>query len=462
MFLGRDRELAKLEQMYAGSAFECAVIYGRRRVGKTTLIGEFIRNKKAIYYTATETSARENLESMSRAILGITPEAGEAFPVYARFQDALDAVHERAKTKRLIFVIDEYPYVAASYQGFSSLLQKQIDLKFKDSRLMLILCGSSMSFMEGEVLGYKSPLYGRRTAQFKIQPFGYFETRLFFPRWKPEEQALAYAVTGGVPQYLAFFDAGRPAAENIRKNFLDPNANLFEEPLNLLQQEVREPAQYNAVIKAIATGSTKSSEIADRTGLQSSALAVYLRNLISLGIAVKEEPVTGDSRRKTLYRIADSMFRFWYRFIPGHTALIQRGMAGEAWRRIQPQIPAFMGGVFEDICKEWLWRENSREKLPLSFIQAGRWWGNDKTRRQETEIDILAFSDSGEAIIGECKWTGTQVSAGILQTLEERSGIFPYKNKFLYLFSKSGFTAACKKRAAQTGARLVSFAQMNS
>jgi AAA+ ATPase superfamily predicted ATPase len=229
-----------------------------------------------------------------------------------------------------------------------------------------------------------------------------------------------------------------------------------------LQQEVREPAQYNAVIRAIATGCTKSSEIADRTGLQSSALAVYLRNLISLGIVMKEEPVTGDRKRKTRYRIADSMFRFWYRFIPGNTALIQGGMADEAWRRIQPQLSAFMGGVFEDICRQWLWRENGAGRLPLTFTSAGRWWGNDKIRKQEAEVDILAYSDSAEAIIAECKWTNARVPADALETLEERGRIFSYRNTYLYLFSKTGFTAACKKRAAQTGARLVDFAQMNA
>jgi AAA+ ATPase superfamily predicted ATPase len=284
---------------------------------------------------------------------------------------------------------------------------------------------------------------------------------MFFPQWKPEEQAIAYGVTGGVPQYLSFFDKNKSAADNIKKNFLNHNANLFEEPVNLLQQEVREPSKYNAVIRAIAKSCTKSSEIAGRTGLESSALAVYLQNLISLGIVIKEEPVTGDSKKKTLYRIADSMFRFWYSFIPNNTALIQSGMNSEAWRMIQPQIPAFMGGVFEEICKEWLWKENSLGKLPITFINAGRWWGNDKIRKQESEIDIVAISANDSAIIGECKWTNAQVQADVLKTLEERSRIFSYKNKFLYLFSKSGFTAACKKLAAQTGAHLVTFAQMN-
>lgn len=282
MFVGRETELEKLNGLYAGDRFECVVIYGRRRVGKTSLIHEFIQGKEAIFFTGLESDDRENLEHLSRSI--VNPPFGEGpAPIFSSYQEALDAVHERATKERLILVIDEYPYLAGAYRGISSLLQAQIDHKFKGGRLFLILCGSSMSFMENQVLGYKSPLYGRRTAQMQIRPFGFFETRLFFTGFPPEDLAGIYGITGGVPQYLARMDDSLSLAENIRRNFLDPSAYLFEEPGNLLKQEVREPAGYNAILRAIATGSTRNAEIATKVSMESSACSAYLKNLIALG-----------------------------------------------------------------------------------------------------------------------------------------------------------------------------------
>jgi AAA+ ATPase superfamily predicted ATPase len=328
---------------------------------------------------------------------------------------------------------------------------------------MLILCGSSMSFMENQVLGYQSPLFGRRTAQFRIDPFTWFETREFFGgtegRFTAEETAQAYGISGGVPQYLSLLNEKLSIPENIKKNFLDPNAYLFEEPQNLLKQEVREAAVYNGIIRVIASGSSRLSDIAAKTGIVSSAAAVYLNNLISLGIVARETPI-GNNKNNTIYRIADSMFRFWYRFIPGNIALIQSGMADHAWKRIELQLQAFMGPVFEEICKQWLWRENAAGTLPLLFTNAGRWWGNDPIRKKEAEVDILCPSEDSAVIIGECKWTHTLVHTDVLETLIERSELFDYKEKYLYLFSKKGFTQGCKKLAKKTGARLISFDDM--
>jgi AAA+ ATPase superfamily predicted ATPase len=456
MFVGRQQELKKLNELYESGRFECAIIYGRRRVGKTTLINEFAKGKKAIYYTGLETTAQENLENFSRSImsarLGVETDA-----VFPNYQTALDSLYEMAKDERVVMVIDEYPYLASSYRGISSLLQVQMDTKFKNSRLMLILCGSSMSFMENQVLGYQSPLYGRRTAQFKIVPFDFFETRSYYKNFNAEETAVIYGITGGVAQYLELMDDSLSIEENIKRRFFDPNAFLFEEPTNFLKQEVREPTHYNAIIRAIATGSARSTEIAGKAGLETSAAAAYLKNLIALGIVRKETPMTEASSRKTIYVISDGMFRFWYRFVPDNAALIQTGMSDRLWRKVQPQIPAFMGGVFEEICKQWLWRENAAGRLPVSFVDLGRWWGNDPTRRQEAEIDILAVSDEGAALFAECKWTNEKVNAGVLDTLAYRSGLFHYREKRLYIFSKSGFTAGCEEKAKQLGAHLICF-----
>ena len=239
MFVGRHAELQKLRSLYQEDAFQCAVIYGRRRVGKTTLINEFVKDKDTVFFTGLETNSRENLENLSQSIYNLQQRDGIA-PVFPTFKAAFDALYEIAKENHIVFVIDEYPYLARSYQGMSSLLQLQIDEKYKHSKLFLILCGSSMSFMENQVLGYKSPLYGRRTAQFKVRPFDFFETKEFYTGFDSYDLATIYGITGGIPQYLAQMNDKLSVEENIKMNFLNASAYLFEEPTNLLKQEVRE------------------------------------------------------------------------------------------------------------------------------------------------------------------------------------------------------------------------------
>jgi AAA+ ATPase superfamily predicted ATPase len=195
MFYGRTNELIKLNEMYDSDKFEFAVIYGRRRVGKTTLIREFIKNKEALFFAASESTAPDNLLSLSRCIGG-----SNSAPVFQDFESALSTIFNLAKNERFIFIIDEFPYLAEAYRGVSSLLQILIDHNKDNTKLMFILCGSSMSFMENQVLGYQSPLYGRRTAQFKILPFTFFESLPFFEEYGDEDKAVLYGMTGGVPE----------------------------------------------------------------------------------------------------------------------------------------------------------------------------------------------------------------------------------------------------------------------
>lgn len=277
MFTGRKKELKKLESMYQEDTFQFAVIYGRRRIGKTTLISEFLKDKKAISYIAIEGTMKENLAGLSLAVMrGLSD--GNSFPeaVYPDFESLLSGIDQRCREQRLVLAIDEYPYLAASYPAISSMLQKHIDTCWKDSHLFLILCGSSMSFMENQVLGYKSPLYGRRTAQFKIKPFTFFESREMLEQFEPEEQAVLYGVTGGVPEYLNRIQENQTVDENLLSLFFDDNGMLFEEPTNLLKQEMREPASYHSVISAIASGASKLNEIAMKVGLESSACSNHI------------------------------------------------------------------------------------------------------------------------------------------------------------------------------------------
>ena len=450
MFIGREREVASLRQLYSSDKFEFVVLYGRRRVGKTALINHFIDGKKAIYFMGVESNAKQNLENFSKSIIEYASGI-EAETSFASFQAALETVFRLSENERIILAIDEYPYVARASKSLASTLQMLID-KYKDrSKLMLILCGSSMSYMEDHVLAYKAPLYGRRTAQIKLQPFDFEETCRYFGSFSTEEKALAYGIVGGTPQYLLQMNDRISIEENVKNTYLNPTSSLYEEPTNLLKQEVREPAIYTAIITAIATGASRMSEISGKVGEDTNVCSTYLKNLVALGIVQKETPYGEKASKRSIYSIDDNMFRFWYRFVPENASMIARGAADLVYKRIEPHLSEYMGKVFEEICKQYLWKLLLNGKSPVEFASLGRWWGNDPVHKCQTEIDIMGEQDKDTALFAECKWTAEQVDLAVLETLLARSELFSYKNKHFFLFSKSGFTKGCEEKAKELG-----------
>ena len=449
MFIGRERELKTLEGLYRSERFEFVVIYGRRRVGKTALINEFIGKKNAIYFMGVEMSAKQNLENFSKSIIEYVGGI-EAETSFASYQAALEYVFKLSEKERIILAIDEYPYVARGSKSLASTLQMLID-KYKDtSKMMLILCGSSMSYMEDHILAYKAPLYGRRTAQLKLLPFTFDETCKFFGRFKGEEKALLYGMFGGTPQYLLQVSDKLSVADNVKNTYLNPASAIFEEPVNLLKQEVREPAIYTAIITAIATGSSRMSEICGKVGEETNTVSSYIKNLVTLGIIQKESPYGEKNSKKSVYSISDNMFRFWYRFVPENVSVIARGGAELAYRRIEPELSAYMGSVFEEICTQYLWKQLIDGRSPVSFRTLGRWWGtNPKTKTQE-EIDIMG-ADKNAALFAECKWTNEKVDLGVLDTLVRRGRLFGFDDTHFFLFAKAGFTKGCIEKAAELG-----------
>lgn len=397
-----------------------------------------------------ESNGAQNLENFSKSIM----EFGTGIPVemaFVSFQAALEYIFQLAEKERLILAIDEYPYVARSSKSFASTLQLLID-QYKDrSKLMLILCGSSMSYMEDHVLSYKAPLYGRRTAQMKILPFEFEEVCRYYKNFSNEDKALAYGIVGGTPQYLLQMDDKKSIEENIKNTFLNPISFLFEEPENLLKQEVREPALYNAIITAIATGASRMSEISTKVGEDTSVCVSYLKNLMGLGLVRKVTPYGEKTSRKSIYFIDDNMFRFWYRFVPQNSSAIARGAVDVAYRRIEPYLSDYMGKVFEEICKQYLWKLLLTGKSPVEFKELGRWWGTDSSVHSQVEIDIMGEQDQDTALFAECKWTNEKVDTGVLEKLAEKSRLFHYRNIRLYLFAKSGFTKGCEDRAKEMG-----------
>ena len=461
MFIGRKRELDDLEQRYKNGKFEFAVIYGRRRVGKTTLINEFIKDKEAIFYTGIEGNEKENLEGLSKSIYSLSQDFAEASSSFTSYEEALETVFKIAKKRRIVFVIDEYPYIAGSYITLSSILQIIIDKNKDISKMFLILCGSSLSFMENQVLGYKSSLFGRRTCQYKIMPFDFFEIKDYYNKFNNIDLAVIYGITGGIPLYMSLMNDFHSVEENIKRNFLVPNAYLFEEPTNLIKQECRDPSQYNSIIRAIASGSSRMSEICTKTGLDTGLATSYLNKLMSFGIVKREIPFGTDSSRKTIYILKDFMFRFWYRFIPDNLATINRGLADIVYNRIAPHITSFMGSVFEEICKQYLWELNRQGKAAITFTDLGRWWGYDQINKRETEVDIIGTADDKTAFLCECKWTNENVDTGVLDTLIERSKLFSFTNTYLYIFAKTGFTKGCIDKAKEYGkVKLITFDEM--
>ena len=460
MFIGRDKELNALDKLYKSDKFEFVVIYGRRRVGKTALINQFSGDKKSIYFMGIESNEKQNLENFSKSIIefssGIQTESS-----FASFQAALEYVFKLAENERIILTIDEYPYVARSSKSLASTLQFLID-KYKDtSKLMLILCGSSMSYMEDHVLAYKAPLYGRRTAQMKILPFDFEESCRYFNNLSDEDKALIYGIVGGTPQYFLQMSDKLSVEENIKNTYLNPMSFLYEEPVNLLKQEVREPAIYTAIITAIANGHSRMSEISTKVGEDTNVCSNYLKNLMNLGIIKKETPYGEKESRKSIYSIEDNMFYFWYRFVLDNNSVIARGATDMVYKRIESQLPNYMGRVFEEICMQYLWKQLHEGNAPIEFVSLGRWWGNDPIKKTQAEIDIMGEQDSESALFAECKWRNEKVDLDILEILIERSKLFRYTKVHYYLFSKSGFTKGCMEKAEEMGnVTLVSYADI--
>lgn len=443
MFYCREEELRTMNNRYKKGHFECVVIYGRRRVGKTALINEFCKGKPTVYFSALNASSQENLEALSKAIYTCQNSDSTSAPTYRSYENALEAITGMAMEKRLVFVIDEYPYLAKAEKSISSRLQHIIDHSWQDSRIYLILCGSSMSFMEYQVLGYESPLYGRRTAQFKIQALTYREITEFHPELKAADQALLYGVTGGIPHYINKLDVESNLDEALLDNLFSTSSYLFEEPENLLKQELREPAIYNSVISAIAAGASHSNEISTKVGLKSGVCAKYLKVLLDLGILKKETPITEKPGKKTIYAIDDNFFRFWYRFVPRNMSVISAGRMRLIYEQaVKRFYPDYMGLVFEKMCQEYLLRY--AKDLPILLSNVGQWWGTDSKTRREVQIDIVgAPVDGNEYLIGSCKYRNEKIGIEELELLRRYAAVFRQNGIFhYYIFSKGGFTQA--------------------
>ena len=449
MFVGREAELKALEERHASMHFEMGVVYGRRRVGKTTLLNEFTKNKQAIFFSALKTNEALNLQSLSGSISHFV-DGRDTGAVYSSFQNAFSRVFELAEDRRIVFVIDEYPYLAQSDPSVSSILQHLIDHRKDSSQLMLIVNGSSVGQMRDMFMSGGGPLFGRKTFQIKVSPLRFFDLIPFFDKTRTGVIPYIYGVYGGTPKYFEGYNQNMSLKANILRDFMEVGAMLLEEPEDVLRREVRDPATYNAVFQAIATGSTRYNEISSKAKLESGNVSSHIKTLELLDLVRKETSAGDGKRAKTQYLIADNMFAFWYRFMPRSLSLVNSGNAEAAFTYIEENLDQYMGSVFEQICLEWLWRVNGSDVLPIRFEEAGRWWGGDPRTKSSAEVDILAYNDRKEALLCECKWSTSAVGTDILGALDDLSQIpylAGYSKRHLCLFSRSGFTGACREAA---------------
>lgn len=439
MFLGREREVRLLEKLYEKQEFNFVVMYGRRRVGKTKLLKEFCKNKKSIFFVAEEYNDKLALEKFSRVI---KQSLGEEIDksIFASWTDAFDYIAEKATKEKIVLVLDEFQYLVNSNKSLLSLLQNMIDHKFNEKNIYIVVCSSVISFMEGKVLSQKSPLFGRKTAEFHVKKLGFYESIKFMENFNNEDKILGYSILGGIPLYLLQFDDKISIDENIKENFLVEVANLYLEPKNLLKIELRTPAIYNSIVEAIALGNTKLNEISTKTGEDKDKVYNYILSLIDMHIVEKIHPVNEkESSRKTLYKLSDNLFKFWYRFIFPNISAVETGMGEVLYhKKIKPFLSNYVSYVFEDICKEYLIRKNMKGELPIFINKVGKWWGTSKVTKQEEEIDVMALSDDG-VIFGECKYKNEKTGLQELEKLTEKANMFKDKNKYYYIFSKSGF-----------------------
>jgi AAA+ ATPase superfamily predicted ATPase len=444
MFVAREKELTSLNSFYADKGFHFVVMYGRRRVGKTTLISEFIKDKPHIFFVAQEYDDRMALQVISERIYDYFDL--HHLPYFENWNDVFAFIAGRAGSERLILVLDEFPYLAGANKSIPSILQNAIDHDLKNSNLFLIICGSSLSFMERGVLSEKSPLYGRLTAQMEINPFDYYDSAKFFPSYDNIDKVTAYGIMDGIPQYLIRVDDNLPLRKNVISAILSKASPLYEEPRNLLKEELRTPTLYNSIIEAVAKGSTKLNDIVQTTKMPSDKCMKYIRSLINLHIMERETPLGVATGKRSIYKLTDHFFKFWYAFVFENAELVEQGNGDLLYDYIIVNaLSEYIGqNVFEDVCKSYMRRINGAKSgnsiLPFLFTRLGRWWGTSGKTRSEMEIDIIAINNR-KVLLGECKWTNSPVDIDILASLREKALNFTkYQDKYYILFSKTGFT----------------------
>ncbi len=444
-FINRAKELKAMEEKWETKNAQLFIIYGKRRVGKTQLVKQFLKDKPAIYFLADKRNQIDQLKELGRVV-------GNYFEdkslLKNGFQDWLE-FFEYISTKTdqpLAIAIDEYPYLVETDGAVSSIFQKGWDQYLKDSKVFLILLGSSIAMMESETLIHKSPLFGRRTGQLLIEPMTFANSWKFFPTKDFQQFLSIYAITDGMPAYLLQIDTEKTIKDNIEEKIFSQTEFLYNEVEFMLKEELREPKNYLAILKAISFGKQKFGEIVNDTGLEKNIITKYLNTLERLRLIEKEIPVTEkkpEKSRKGLYKIADNFFRFWFQYVFPFKSDLAISRYDYVFDQFDKSFNSLEALVYERVCQEIIF-DFEKQLFPLERV--GRWWA------PENEIDLVGISERENKIVfGECKWSARPVGTNVLFDLQTKAKVVQWgkgkREEYFILFSKSGFTTDLLKLA---------------
>lgn len=462
-FVDRERELQSLTEVWNWTGAQLLVLYGRRRTGKTALLLHFAQDKPCIYWMASQSSTAYLLRGFSQALWryanpDVPVEQDFSFPSW---ETAFRYVADLARDSRLMLIVDEFPYAVDADPSLPSLLQGAWDHHLKATQVFLALAGSHVGMMERYVMAYRAPLYGRATAQLHLQPMDFPAARQFVSRYSTPSALTTYAIVGGIPAYLERFDDSQSVEANVRARVLNLTSMFQIDPLYLLNEALREPRHYFAVLEAIGVGHRTLTEIARAAGLERTNVPKYLNTLRSLGIIERRVPLKPGRRprqQRGIYVISAPYLRFYFRFIVPHQSDLQRGEVDRVWQAIERQLPAFVGStVFEEQCRAWVQTQGGRGNLPFHPTGVGSYWD------RHTQVDVMAVSDSEQALLlGEARYTSRPVGSGVLAKLGDKAARLTPAGwrAHLALFSRSGFTADLREQADREGVFLVDLEQV--
>jgi len=445
-FVDREEELSFLDRAYQEERSQLIVIYGKRRIGKTALVKEFSKDRPHIYFLADKAPDRDQLRQLSEKV-GLYFQ--DDFLLSRGFGNWYDFFKYTQSKGKFLMIFDEFPYLIESNPAIPSLFQKGWDENLSQSGIFMVLLGSSMGMMETEVLGHKSPLFGRRTGQILVEPLSFIDAKAFFPAMSDDAFMHCYGALGGTPAYLLQFDPSADFRENVRRRILAPEAYLYREPDFILREELREPRNYFSILRAISMGKTRPAEIINETGFDKNLVGKYLSVLTDLKIIRREVPVTEwgfEKSKKGIYLLEDHFFRFWFNYVYPNRSFIEEGKIDYVLdHKIMPSIDRFISWSFEEVC-----RSRVRKGMPqgIQCNRVGRWWS------KEGEIDIVGLAeDQNTAVFGEAKWSVNPVGTDILNDLEKKAKLVDWRKgdrkEYFVLFSRSGFTATLEKNAEE-------------
>ena len=441
MFIGRTSELAELEQRWQRGRFEFGVVFGTRRIGKTTLLQEFIKGKNAFYFQARKADEKDNLAAFSQAFRKM--QGIDAHLTYSSFPDAFDAIADLAKKQRMVLIIDEVSYLCQKNKALLSLLQFYIDGAFRQAGLMIILSGSNVSFMEGILNNRNDPLYQRATFQVHLEKMPFEEARQFVSDLSPQEQAAYLALFGAHPYYLGMIDHSVSFRENVRRLLYSKYGTLLDAPEKILPAGVSDQNMYNSILRAVAKGKRFSKEIAEAVGVESNYAAKYLSSLLQMQVLEKRESFIRN-QKTNYYAVSDTLLRFWYRFIFDQLDVIQNGFGDILFAEDREGIDDFIARSFEDVALLWLQAQNRQGRLSVYYGTIRNYKVEKSRLNRSVELDGLAEGmgrNKDHLLVAECKYRKTPFSMNMLAHLRESASLFDaYTVTDYYLISKSGFT----------------------